>query len=116
MIGHDMTSPFVRYTLLRVLAFAICLFVLALIPPLRANVLLLVLIAATVSMFVSLFLLNGPRDELSARIADRVETRAEAKHAADGTGTHPAGRRARHVGRAEAEEDAEIGADGESFR
>lgn len=77
-----MLSPFVRYTILRLLAFFACLLVLSAIPWMRDNVLILLLAAATLSMLLSLFFLNGPRDEMSAKIADQVEHRMERKQEA----------------------------------
>lgn len=119
-----MMSPFLRYTLLRITAFAVCLFVLWLIPPFRSNLLVLLFAAATVSMLISLRFLNGPRDEMSARIAERVDHRHEAEvgvHVGAGADADEAasggrGTRRRHRASAEQEEDAEITADGERYR
>lgn len=117
-----MMSPFLRYTLLRITAFAVCLFALWLIPPFRSNLLVLLFAAATVSMLISLRFLNGPRDEMSARIAERVDHRHEAQVGAhvgadaDEAASGGRGMRRRHRASAEQEEDAEITADGERYR
>ena len=99
-------TPFVRYTLLRLLVFFACLLVLIVIPPLRERPLLLLFLAATVSMVLSLVLLNEPREAMSARIAGRVDERVRRKHAEHGVPTD------------EEVEDAQSGqgSDGERYR
>ncbi|GAB76890.1 Protein of unknown function [Austwickia chelonae] len=125
-----MRSPFLRYSVLRIGVFLLCTVVLWLIPPLRDRVLILLLLAATVSMVISMLVLNGPRDEMSARIAARVEARHQAKDDAHGDGrpsdTGKDGGRAGRVTdtppttraplRDEDAEDAEIAANGERYR
>lgn len=95
-----MLSPFLRYTILRLLAFFGVLLLLAAIPWMRENLLVMVLVAATVSMVISLFFFNGPRDEMSEKLAARIEHRVKTTQAAH----------ARGHGRptAEESEDAEI--------
>ena len=109
-----MLSPLLRYSILRILAFAVALFLLALIPWMRENLLVLVIVAATVSMLFSLFFFNGPRDEMSARIAERVEHRVEVKHAHEAQAHRHGQPRGQHAD--EAAEDAEIAAGGEQYR
>ena len=76
--------PFARYSLLRLLVFFGCLLVLWFIPPLAANPILLFLVAATVSMLISLFALAGVRDAASAAVAEKVDARVARKHAQAG--------------------------------
>lgn len=104
-----MLSPFLRYTILRLLAFFACLLLLSAIPWMRANLLVTLLVAATVSMLVSLVLFNGPRDEMSVRLAERIEHRLEHKQARHATGAS---------GRVRDEdiEDAQLGVEREHYR
>ena len=64
-----------RYTVTRLLIFVATLLVCFLIPPLRQNPILLLLVAGTVSMLVSLFGLAGMRNDMANEVADRVEAR-----------------------------------------
>jgi hypothetical protein len=66
-------GPFLKYTLLRLGLFVAALAVFAL---LGAGGWLLVLLAAVASMALSIILLRGPRDELSAAIARRADPSA----------------------------------------
>ena len=106
----DMFSGFVSYTILRLLAFFVCLLLLSLIPWMRENVLVLVLIAATVSMVISLVFLNGPREQLSEQLAERIEHRLEHKQAAHDK-RHPGQHRAadEHIEDAEAAQSGQSG-------
>lgn len=74
-----MSSPGLRYSLLRIMLFLGCLIVLWLVG-LRG--LTLVVLAGLLSMVASLFVLRGPREEFSARIASRVDERAARAEAA----------------------------------
>ena len=74
-----MSSPGLRYSLMRIMLFLGCLIVLWLVG-LRG--LLLVILAGLLSMVVSLFVLRGPREEFSARIAERVDRKAARAEAA----------------------------------
>ena len=74
-----MSSPGLRYSLLRIMLFLGCLIVLWLVG-LRG--LLLVILAGLLSMVASLFVLRGPREEFSARIAERVDRKAARAEAA----------------------------------
>lgn len=65
----------IQYTLLRLLIFFVCLLLLGLIPALRENLLLLVVIATTVSMLVSVFALNRMRDQMSRDLVAWTEER-----------------------------------------
>lgn len=107
-----MLSPFVRYTILRLLAFFACLLVLSAIPWMRDNLIVLLLAAATISMLISLFFFNGPRDEMSAKLSERIEHRLETKSAqrADGAGTGTSRLRDEDA------EEAEMAADTERYR
>jgi hypothetical protein len=71
----------VKYSVLRLGIFFACLGLLWLFG-LRSQdqLLLLLVLAAFISMAVSFFVLKGPRDELAERIDDRV-TRIRARHA-----------------------------------
>jgi hypothetical protein len=71
-----------RYTVLRILVFFAVLALLWLLG-LRGeeNLLFLVVGAALISSLVSLFALRRFREDTSARIAERIETRAEARAA-----------------------------------
>ncbi len=79
-------SDVARYSLLRLLVFFACFLGLWFVPPLQERLPVLLLVSATVSMVVSLVFLNGPREAMSARIADRVGERVERKHAEHGVG------------------------------
>ena len=72
--------PSIRYTLARLLIFLACL-LLGWLLGLRDNPLVLLLVAATVSMFLSLFLLAGMREQFSADVAAAVERRQATKRA-----------------------------------
>ena len=63
-------GPFLRYTALRLGLFALALVVFAV---LGARGWLLVLLAAVASLALSVVLLRGPRDELSAVLASRSD-------------------------------------------
>ncbi len=80
-------TPFIRYTLLRLTVFFACLLLLLMIPPLRDRPLVLLILAATASMLLSLVFLNEPREAMSARIAGRVDERVRRKHAEHGVPT-----------------------------
>ncbi|GMA38447.1 DUF4229 domain-containing protein [Mobilicoccus caccae] len=69
----------IQYSLLRILLFLASLLVLWLVG--LKNPLWLLLAAATVSMLLSLFLLSGLRERMSADVVQRVESR-QAKKAA----------------------------------
>ena len=58
-------SPAIRYTLARITIFLACL-LLGWLLGLRDNPLLLLLIATTVSMFISLFVLRSMREQFAA--------------------------------------------------
>ena len=63
-----------QYSLARILLFLVCLFVLWLVG--LKEPLLLLLAAATLSLGLSLWLLSGLRERMSAEVAERVEGRA----------------------------------------
>ncbi|MBW3084771.1 hypothetical protein KEM60_00960 [Austwickia sp. TVS 96-490-7B] len=105
-------SAIVRYSLWRLLAFAACLLILWLIPFMRDNLLLWVLAATTAAMLFSLFFLNGPREELSAQIASRIEHRADQDDTAAAEGDQKGPARQRD----EDAEEVEIAADGQRYR
>ncbi|WP_226346645.1 DUF4229 domain-containing protein [Agilicoccus flavus] len=67
----------VRYTLARLFVFFACLFVLWLVG-LRDPILLL-LVAATLSLVLSMWLLSGMREQMSREVYDRVEARTQRK-------------------------------------
>ena len=94
-------SPALRYTLARLTVFLACLLVFWLVG-LRDNPLLLLIVATTVSMLISLFVLRGMREEFADRVAHRVEERGERKAARSKR------RRRDEVMEDEAAEDAEI--------
>lgn len=73
--------PLLKYTVLRLALFIACLLLLRL---LGANGWLLLLLAAVLSLGLSFLLLRGPREEVAAVLADRVERRH--------SGERPAGR------------------------
>ncbi|QQS01421.1 MAG: DUF4229 domain-containing protein [Austwickia sp.] len=104
-----MLSPFVRYTILRLLAFFACLLLLFAIPWMRENPLILLISAALLSAVLSLFFFRGPRDEMSGKLAERIEHRMEHKQAAHA-------RRADGRVRDEDTEEAELAADQERYR
>jgi len=64
-------SPVLRYSLLRLGLFAACLLALSLV----AEGLLLVALAALLSMLLSVVLLARPRDQVAAALAERLERR-----------------------------------------
>lgn len=66
-------APVLKYTVLRLALFVA---VLALLTALRAGPLLAIVGAALVSMMLAYLFLRGPRDEVTARIAERMERRA----------------------------------------
>ena len=88
----------VRYTLFRLLIFFGCLLFFWIVG-LRNNEVLLLVVSAVVSLVLSTFLLREQRNELSAKIAARVDERAAARRSA--------------VGVDEQAEDAEIGEAGD---
>lgn len=63
-----------QYSLARILLFLVCLFVLWLCG--LKEPLLLLLASATLSLGLSLWLLSGLRERMSAEVAERVEGRA----------------------------------------
>lgn len=63
----------IQYTLLRILLFLASLLLFWLVG--LKDPLILLLVAATVSMLLSLFLLSGLRERMSADLANRVERR-----------------------------------------
>lgn len=67
----------VRYTLARLFVFFACLLVLWLVG-LRDPILLL-LVAATLSLVLSMWLLSGMREQMSREVYDRVEARTQRK-------------------------------------
>lgn len=69
----------IQYSLLRILLFLASLLVLWLVG--LKNPLWLLLAAATVSMLLSLFLLSGLRERMSADVVRRVENRRQKKAA-----------------------------------
>ncbi len=71
-------SPALRYSLARITIFLLCLLVLWLVG-LRDNPLILLIVATTVSMFISLIGLRGIREEFADQVAHRVEERTERK-------------------------------------
>ena len=90
-----------RYTVLRLLIFFGCLIFFWLVG-LRNNEILLLAVAAVVSVALSYFLLRSQRNRFSEQIADRIERRQAARQRAAGTaGTD---------GTDEAAEDAELDA------
>lgn len=72
-----------KYSILRLGLFAACLGLLWLVG-LRSpdQQILLVALAALISMGLSFFLLRGPRDEVSARITEKLEKRIDRKQGA----------------------------------
>lgn len=73
-----MTHAWTRYTFARLFIFVACLLIGWLVG-LRDNLLVLLLVAATVSMLISLFALRGMRDQFSIEVADSVERRHQRK-------------------------------------
>ncbi|MBK7721264.1 MAG: DUF4229 domain-containing protein [Austwickia sp.] len=65
----------VQYTALRLLIFLGCMTVLWFIPWMRERAVVLLFTAATVSMLISVFALNGLRNRMSAEIAEKVQAR-----------------------------------------
>lgn len=76
-----MITPAFRYTIARITVFLACLLLFWLLG-MRDNPLLLLLVATTVSMLISLFVLRGMREQFADQLAHRVEERTERKHAA----------------------------------
>lgn len=72
----------IRYSLLRLLIFAVCLFAFWVLG-LRSETELpyLVIAAALTSMVISYFALRPMREEFSAQVAHRIEERTAAKEA-----------------------------------
>lgn len=64
-----------QYTALRLLIFLACMVALWFIPWMREHAVVLLFTAATVSMLISVFALNGMRDRMSAEIAAKIEAR-----------------------------------------
>ncbi len=73
-------SPAIRYTLARITVFLACLLV-GWLAGLRDNPLMLLIVATTVSMFISLFLLRSMREQFAVQVADKVENRTARKQA-----------------------------------
>ena len=73
-------SPAFRYSLARISVFLLCLLLFWLLG-MRDNPLLLLIVATTVSMFISLFALRGMREQFADQVAHRVEDRTERKQA-----------------------------------
>lgn len=73
-------APALRYSLARITVFMLCLLLFWLLG-LRDNPLLLLLLATTVSMFLSLFVLRAMREQFAEQVAHRVEERTERKMA-----------------------------------
>ena len=69
-------SPAFRYSLARISVFLLCLLLFWLLG-MRDNPLLLLIVATTVSMFISLFALRGMREQFADQVAHRVEDRTE---------------------------------------
>lgn len=65
----------IRYSVTRLLIFVAALLICALIPPLRENPILLLLVAGTVSMLIALFGLAGMREDMANEVANKVESR-----------------------------------------
>jgi hypothetical protein len=73
-----------RYSVLRILLFLGCLLVFALIRQATGMPLVaMVVLAAVSSLALSLVVLRGPREEMSARIAGRIANRLPAEPAPD---------------------------------
>jgi hypothetical protein len=75
----------IRYTLLRLLIFAICLYVFWLLG-LRSETELpyLVIAAALTSMVISYFALRSMREQFSAQVAHRIEERSASRQSKGG--------------------------------
>lgn len=65
----------VRYSIARLGIFALCFGGMMLIPALRANPIVLVLLAGGLSMVLSLLLLARMRDAMAREVAAKVEAR-----------------------------------------
>jgi Protein of unknown function (DUF4229) len=73
-----------RYSVLRLLLFFGCLLVFSLVGQITHIPIIAVVILATVSsLFLSLVVLRGPREEMSARIAQRIANKLPPEPAAD---------------------------------
>lgn len=74
-----MKGLMVRYTLLRFLIFFACLFLVwglgAIWAPMREDKILMLLIAAVLSVLVSYAFLKSMRDQIAYGVAERVEAR-----------------------------------------
>jgi hypothetical protein len=81
----------IHYTVLRLLIFAVCLFVFWLLG-LRSETELpyLVIAAALTSMVISYFALRPMRERFSAQVAHRVEQRSAARQSRRGQGDESA--------------------------
>jgi hypothetical protein len=81
----------IHYTVLRLLIFAVCLFVFWLLG-LRSETELpyLVIAAALTSMVISYFALRPMRERFSAQVAHRVEQRSAARQSRRGPGDESA--------------------------
>ncbi len=64
-----------QYTAVRLLIFLACMVALWLIPWMREHGIVLLFTAATVSMLISVFALNGLRNRMSTEIVDKIEAR-----------------------------------------
>jgi hypothetical protein len=75
----------IRYTVLRLLIFAVCLFVFWLLG-LRSETELpyLVIAAALTSMVISYFALRSMREQFSAQVAHRIEERSASRQSRRG--------------------------------
>jgi len=94
----------VRYSLVRILIFLGCLGLFRLMG--LENLLVLLLVAATVSMLISVFALSGMRDRMSAEIVERSARRRGEAPVEDEAPARPARRRRRDAG-AVTDEDVE---------
>jgi Protein of unknown function (DUF4229) len=73
-----------RYTVLRLLLFLGCLLVFFLVKDLTdIPTAAVVILAAVSSLALSLVVLKGPREELAARMAQRIDSRLPARPADD---------------------------------
>jgi hypothetical protein len=73
-----------RYSVLRLLLFFGCLLVFFLVRDVTHIPVVAVVILATVtSLFLSLVVLRGPREEMSARLAQKISNRLPAEPAPD---------------------------------
>ncbi len=70
----------IQYTLIRLLIFLGCMVLLWFIPWMREHGIVLLFAAATLSMLISVFALNGMRNRMSSEIATKIEDR-QRRHA-----------------------------------